>query len=426
MKAKDDARWTALKERVRFNEKAYSEFFKRLEQVTKDADSALKNGDAGAALKSSVEALRRIKATKFSVSADFEAAAEYGRACALALTGRKAPALEAFARALELGFCEWDRIAQEAAFESIKSEESFQKAVSDGMLREQEALHALVASAHASSAKGDSTAELAAWQHVFARLERRRTKRGLDATDLQGWWFEYACCLAANAKKDDALKALSIAIASGFRDKKRLDDSKAFLAWKDDAAFAAVIAPLVPPPEKPPAPQGEKVEEPPAKPEKPDDASAPASLEAAQVKEALAKEPLFALDLDAAKTLKGDAFKLDAVRGSVLLVVSFHSAPPQAVGRLLDAWREKGLAVLGVIPGPKAEAEQIFADAAATQRIDYPVVSIEKGLPCSDDPLRTVLVFCDREGKPRVQKGEDSEDALTALLKALLEATDKK
>src|SRR5947209_1650977 len=203
------------------------------------------------------------------------------------------------------------------------------------MLRETEALHALVAVAHASSAKGDQAAELAAWQHVFAQIERRRTQRGLDPVDVQGWWFEYACCLAANAKKDDALKALSIAIASGFKEKKRIDDSKAFDALRSDPAFVAVVAPLEPPAEKPPAPQGETVTEEPEKTTPP-----PVSLEAAEVKEALAKDPLFALDLGDTKSLHGEALKLETFRGRVLLLVSFHSAPPPAVGRMLDGWKE--------------------------------------------------------------------------------------
>ncbi len=425
LKARNDARWAKVVERVRFNERAYAEFFSRLEQLAAEANAALKKGDAAAALKGTVEALRRIKNTKFAVSAAFESEVEYDRACALALTGRKAPAFEAFARALELGFCQWEQVARDPGLAPIRGEPGFEKTVADAIHKETEALHALVAVAHDASRTGDKDAELRAWRRVFGQIDRRRSYRGLEASDVRDWWFDYACALAACGRKQEALKALSIAIESGMKEKKRIDEAKAFDALREDPAFKKIVEPLAAKPPEEPKP--EKKPEDPKQPEKP---AEQLSLEALEVKEALAKEPLFPLELDA-KAMTGEPIKLADLRGKVVLLVYFHSAPPPSIARVLDAWKDKGLAVVGLIPctaGSTAEAEEILAEVTAGQRIDYPVIALLTELPAAKpveaDPTRTTLVFTDRKGQPRLKKdAESGQEGVEALVKAMIEAT---
>lgn len=75
------------------------------------------------------------------------ARAHYNIACAQALSGHEAEALEAFGQAVELGFWSWDHIARDADLDSIRGEPAFVAAVEKGKAAERAAVEAQVAAA---------------------------------------------------------------------------------------------------------------------------------------------------------------------------------------------------------------------------------------------------------------------------------------
>lgn len=100
----------------------------------KKAMEALQAKDYPAAIRGFDDFFAKLEKAKVpeKVKKGAESSARYNYACALALTGKKAEAVKAFARSVELGFWDWDHIDKDSDLDSIRGEEDFKKAVASG------------------------------------------------------------------------------------------------------------------------------------------------------------------------------------------------------------------------------------------------------------------------------------------------------
>lgn len=122
------------------------EAMQRLDAAYQKAERAILDRDYEAAIGAYEEFFRLLAASSLpqDIKNNAECGARYNLACACALTGKKEQALTAFARAVELGFWDWEHIGKDSDLDSIRAEPAFLAAVEKGKEAEQKNAEELV------------------------------------------------------------------------------------------------------------------------------------------------------------------------------------------------------------------------------------------------------------------------------------------
>ncbi|MEZ0229523.1 MAG: TlpA disulfide reductase family protein [Planctomycetota bacterium] len=107
-------------------------------QEGREATQAKDFPKAVAAFEKFFPRLAKTQSLPAEVKKKVERDARYDYACGLAQTGKKADALKAFVRAIELGYWEWKHIDEDKELDSIRKEDDFKKAVEKGKVAEKE------------------------------------------------------------------------------------------------------------------------------------------------------------------------------------------------------------------------------------------------------------------------------------------------
>lgn len=156
----------------------------KLDEVYQRANEAISAKNYEAAIAAYDELFKLLADAKLDaeVKQSVESSCRYNLACAYALTGKKAEALAAFDRAVELGFDDWDHVAEDTDLDSIRNEEGFKKSLEKG-----KELAGKRAEGEAKKAAEEATAALAK-EPLFAFDFEVTTLEGakLKLSDLKG------------------------------------------------------------------------------------------------------------------------------------------------------------------------------------------------------------------------------------------------
>lgn len=106
----------------------------KVDRLQKAAEAALLGGKPAEAIPLYEQLFEAIplSGAPDDVRVQLERYHRYNFACALSLTGAKEKAIEALARSIELGFDDWDHIAQDKDLDALRGEEGFVKLLEAG------------------------------------------------------------------------------------------------------------------------------------------------------------------------------------------------------------------------------------------------------------------------------------------------------